>query len=60
MKYTFVFSGEVTVIAESEEEAFERADELVAPTFWASDNCESITVDSIELVDTEDELESEE
>lgn len=62
MKYTFVFSREVTVIAESEEEAFEKVENLVAPTIWASDNCENITVDNIEieLVDKEDEEESEE
>lgn len=54
MKYTFSFSGEVTVTADSEQAAYEKADELVAPTCYASDNCESITVDNIELIDTEE------
>lgn len=55
MKYTFSFSGEVTVIADSEQAAYQKADELVAPTCYASDNCESITVDNIELIDTGEE-----
>lgn len=55
MKYTFSFSGEVTVIADSEQAAYQKADELVAPTMWASDHCESITVDNIELIDTEED-----
>ena len=55
MKYTFSFSGEVTVIADSEQAAYQKVDELVAPTIWASDNCENITVDNIELIDTEED-----
>ena len=55
MKYTFAFSGEITVEANSEAEAFELADDLVAPTAYAFDNCESITVDDISLLEAEDE-----
>lgn len=55
MKYTFAFSGEITVEADSEEEAYEIADDLVAPTAYAFDNCESITVDDISLLETEEE-----
>ena len=57
-QYTFIFGGEITVEAESEEEAYEIADELVASTAYAADNCISISVDNIECVDeTEDEYE---
>ncbi len=59
MRYTFAFSGEITVIADSKQEAFEMADELVSPTVYADDHCEHITVDNIELIDEEEE-ESEE
>lgn len=53
--YTFTFSGNVTVKADTEEEARELADELVAPTAYASDNCEDISVYELELTETEDE-----
>ena len=59
MRYEFVFGGEITVIADSEQEAYEMVDEFVAPTAYAADHCESITVNNIELVNTEDEAESE-
>ena len=57
MKYTFSFSDEITVIANSEEEAFALADELVAPTAWAYDNSENLSVDTIDLVDVEEDEE---
>ena len=53
-KYTFAFSGELVIIADSEEEAYRRADDLLATTQWQADNCESHTVDEIDLIDTED------
>ena len=55
--YTFSFSGDITVKAETEEEARELADELVAPTSYACDNCENISVYELELTDIEDEAE---
>lgn len=55
MKYTFTFEGEITVTADSEEEAFELADNIVAPSMWAHDNCNNISVDNIELIDTEED-----
>ncbi len=54
-KYTYVFSGVVTVSANSEKEAFEQVDDLVAPTDYARYHCEYITVDDIELIDSGDE-----
>ena len=57
-QYTFTFGGEIVVEAESEEEAYEIVDDLVAPTAYAGDNCINITVDNIECIDqTEDEEE---
>ena len=53
-KYTFSYSGNITVIAETEEEARELADELVAPTAYASDNCEDISVYELELTEVEE------
>lgn len=55
MKYTYVFSGAITVDADSEEEAFEKASDLTAPTWWASDHCDHITVDNMELVETDED-----
>lgn len=54
MKYTFYFEGQITVTAKSEEEAYELADSIVAPSMWAHDNCDEISVDNIELNDTEE------
>jgi len=53
--YTFGFSGEITVKAETEEEARELADELVAPSSYAYDNCEDISVYELELTEVESE-----
>ncbi len=38
--YTFNFSGDITVKAETEEEARELAEDLVSPTAYASVHCE--------------------
>lgn len=55
-QYTFIYGGEIVVEAESEEEAYEIVDDLVAPTAYAADNCVSITIDNIECIEeTEDE-----
>ena len=59
MKYTFSFEGQICVIANTEEEAYELVDELIAPTPYASDHSEDIGIYSIDLIDTDDE-ESEE
>ena len=53
-KYTFSYSGDITVKAETEEEARELADELVAPTAYTADNCEDISVYELELKETEE------
>ena len=57
MKYTFSFSGEVAVIAPNINEAYQMAGELTQPSIYASDHCENISVDDIELTDMEDEEE---
>lgn len=54
MKYTYIFEGTVTVTADSEEKAYELADSIVAPSMWAHDNCDEISVYNIELNDTEE------
>lgn len=53
-KYTFSFSGSIIVEAETEEEARELADELVAPVPYVYDNCEDISVYELELVEVEE------
>ncbi len=53
--YTFSFSGNIAVKAETEEEARALADELVAPTPYAYDNCEDISVYELELTEVEEE-----
>lgn len=57
--YTFSFSGEITVEAETEEEAEARdlVDELVAPTPYAYDNCENISIYELELIEVLTEIE---
>lgn len=57
MKYTFSFSGEVSVIADNINDAYQMAGELTQPSIYASDHCESISVDDIELNNVEDEEE---
>lgn len=59
MKYTFSFEGQICVIANTEEEAYRLADELIAPTLYTIDNSEDVGIYSIDLIDTNDE-ESEE
>lgn len=54
-KYTYVFSGVITVKDNSEKEAFEQVADLVEPTMYAHNHCEYITVDDIELIDSGDE-----
>ena len=52
--YTFSFGGYIIVKAETEEEARELADELVAPVPYVYDNCEDISVCELELDDVEE------
>ncbi len=54
-RYYFSFSGELIVDAETEEEARELADELLATTAWVGDHCVDHSVYEIELTDVEDE-----
>lgn len=60
MKYTFTFEGELTVEAESEEEAYELADDLLGVSAWTADNCDEISIDEINLVDVFEDDEEEE
>ena len=52
-QYTFVYQGEVIVEAETEEDARELADELIAPTAWASDHCVDHSIYEIDLIDVD-------
>ena len=54
-RYYFSFSGELIVDEETEEEARELADELLATSAWVADNCVDHAVYEIELTDVEDE-----
>lgn len=56
--YTFTFGGEITVKAETEEVARELVDELVAPSSYAYDNCEDISVYELELIEAEESEET--
>ena len=53
--YTFRYSGDITVKAITEDEARENAGYLIAPTAYASDNCEDISVYELELTEVESE-----
>ena len=57
-RYSFVFEGELVVDAESEEEAREMADELLATSAWVADHCVDHSIYEIELTD-EEELDDE-
>lgn len=56
-KYTYEFSGQITIEADSQEEAYEKADDLLGATAYQADNCESIGIYDIELIDEEDDEE---
>jgi len=58
-EYTFIFNGEVTVLAETENDARELAEELIAPTPYAYYHAEDISIYEVDLTDVED-IESEE
>lgn len=53
MKYTYSFNGIITVEAESEEEAYEKADDLLGLTAYQYDNCEDIEIGELTLIDEE-------
>ncbi len=51
-KYTFTFSGEITIEAATEDKAYEIAEELIATTPYQSRSAD-ISVDEITLIDEE-------
>ena len=53
MKYTYSFNGTITVEAENEEEAYEKADDLLGLTTYQYDNCEDIEIGELTLIDEE-------
>jgi len=54
-KWTYQFGGEITVEADSQEEASAKADEIIGITAYQYDNAEDISINEIELSDTDDE-----
>ena len=54
-KYTFFFGGYITVEAEDEEAALDRAEDLVSPTAWQESQCTEISINDIRLSEVEDE-----
>ncbi len=52
--YTFAFSGQISVVASSEAEAFDKVDDLLGYTAYINDNSEDYSIDDIECVDEED------
>ena len=59
MKYTFNFYGEINVEAENEEDAYNIADGLVAPSCNAYDNSENFFIGDLELVNIKEDEEKE-
>ena len=53
-RYTFAFEGEIVVDAESEEDAREIADDLLATSAWVADHCVDHSIYEIDLTDEED------
>lgn len=54
-QYTFSFQGELIVEAETEEDARELADELLATTAWVGDHCVDHSIHEIELVNVDED-----
>lgn len=54
-QYTFSFQGELIVEAETEEDARELADELLATTAWVGDHCVDHSIYEIELTDVDED-----
>lgn len=55
-QYTFSFQGELIVEAETEEDARELADELLATTAWVGDHCVDYSIYEIELTDVDEDF----
>lgn len=53
MKYTYIFTGEVTVIANTEREAFELADRFVGVNGYQAEN--GVSIGELQLVDVEED-----
>ena len=56
-KYTYEFSGQITIEADSQEEAYEKADDLLGVTAYQADNCEYISIFDLELVEEDEDEE---
>jgi len=54
-KYTYSFEGQITVTADSQEEAYQKADDLLGLTAYQVDNCDSIGIYDIDLIDEEED-----
>lgn len=55
MKYEYKFGGTITVEANSEEEAYALADELIALSSWCADNSEDCGIYELELINEYDD-----
>lgn len=55
-QYTFSFQGELIVEAETEEDARELANELLATTAWVGDHCIDHSIYEIELTDVDEDF----
>ena len=53
MKYEYSFNGSITVEADSEEDAHEKADAVLGDAYkWRKTNrCKDISIDEIHLID---------
>lgn len=54
MMYEYSFSGTITVEADSEEEAFDLAEELIAVTAYQAEHCEDISIGDLCLEDVDE------
>ena len=54
-KYTYVYSGDITVEAEDEEEALDKVEDLMAPTAWQAEHCVDISLYELRLSEVDDE-----
>ena len=54
-KYTYIYSGDITVEAEDEESALDKVEDLVSPTAWQAEHCVDISLRAVELAEVDDE-----
>lgn len=55
MKFTYNFSGSITVEADNQETAYSMAEELIALDMWCYDHCVDCGIYNIELEEVEDD-----